>query len=69
MKTAVGKCLSCERWAGERSLSADQRVIEHAPDAVGLCIGGPWHRTLRETVSACGRWAVWPVLKTRKIPH
>jgi hypothetical protein len=66
VKAAIRKCLSCDRWSGVRQLSADRRTIEHEDQAHGECIGGPWHGTQRETISACGRWIAWAALKTPK---
>ena len=63
VKSAIPKCLSCDRWTGARRLSVDRMSIEHAENARGECNGGPWHRTQRETISACGRWIVWAALK------
>lgn len=63
VKSAMAKCLSCQRWVGERSLSADRLSIGHDPDVRGICNGGPWHGTLREPRNACGRWVVWAAIK------
>lgn len=67
LKAAMARCLSCDRWVGERSLSADRSSIEHAMDVRGICNGGPWHGTLREPRNACGRWVVWTALKTERV--
>ena len=64
LKIAVPRCVSCNRWGGERTLSADRRRIEHPEGARGRCCEGPWHGTLRGTMNACGRWIPWLELKS-----
>ncbi len=54
------RCVSCNRWAGERSPgSAPEHVFVKDDAAKGLCTEGPWHGTPRGVRNACGQWVRW----------
>ena len=57
------RCISCNRWHGRRRPGEAPDTVEVASAAVrGVCIEGPWHRSLRGVRSACGQWLRWTAL-------
>lgn len=57
------RCISCNRWHGRRRPGEAPDTVEVASAAVrGVCIEGPWHRSLRGVRSACGQWVRWTAL-------
>ena len=57
------RCTSCNRWQGRRRPGEAPDTVEVASAAVrGVCIEGPWHRSLRGVRSACGQWLRWTAL-------
>ncbi|HAY09890.1 MAG TPA: hypothetical protein DCY18_08155 [Thauera sp.] len=54
------RCISCDRWHGRRRPGDAPDTVEVAsPTVRGVCIEGPWHRSLRGVRSACGQWLRW----------
>lgn len=57
------RCISCERWHGRRKPASESDAVEVESDATrGLCIHGPWHRSIRGVRNACGHWLRWSAL-------
>ena len=57
------RCISCNRWHGRRRPGEAPDTVEVSSAAVrGVCIEGPWHRSLRGVRSACGQWLRWTAL-------
>ena len=57
------RCISCTGWHGRRRPGEAPDTVEVASAAVrGVCIEGPWHRSLRGVRSACGQWLRWTAL-------
>lgn len=58
------RCLSCNRWGGERTPGAEPDTVDYDEDNDrGLCQDGPWHNSLRRGPrNACGQWIIWVAL-------
>ena len=58
------RCVSCNRWGGERRPGMDPDTVEYDEDNDrGLCQDGPWHNTSRRGPrNACGQWIKWIAL-------
>ncbi|PKO57085.1 MAG: hypothetical protein CVU28_00500 [Betaproteobacteria bacterium HGW-Betaproteobacteria-21] len=57
------RCISCERWHGRRRPGDEPDTVEVESSSVkGVCIEGPWHRSIRRVRSACGYWIRWTAL-------
>jgi hypothetical protein len=56
------RCLSCQRWQGERVV-VDAAQVGTADETVqGLCREGPWDGNPRGVKNAFGRWVRWLAL-------
>ncbi|APR05042.1 hypothetical protein SAMN05216242_101273 [Thauera chlorobenzoica] len=63
------RCISCERWHGRRRAGDEPDTVEVASGATrGLCIDGPWHRSIRGVRNACGQWLRWSGLAGKPAP-
>lgn len=57
------RCLSCNRWAGARTLGPEPETVAYDEDNDrGDCQDGPWHGTNRGPRNACGQWLRWAAL-------
>ena len=58
------RCLSCNRWAGARTLGPEPETVASDEDNDrGDCQDGPWHGTSRRGPrNACGQWIRWTAL-------
>jgi hypothetical protein len=58
------KCLTCDRWGGQRRIGLLPESIEYeADEEQGPCCDGPWHGILRGPRNACGHWKLWQALQ------
>jgi hypothetical protein len=56
-------CVTCERWGGQRKLTAFRDSVEYDPSHdEGECLGGGWDRMQIGATQTCNRYERWRVL-------
>ena len=62
LATTTKKCATCGRWSGARKHNADATQVEFDnAEAAGICNGGPWDGSVRDSLTRCGRWIIWEI--------